>query len=142
MSNVSTSSKLVVEWRATKTVARLFHYLDARDYDAVAALFTPEGVWMRMGQKLVGQAGIRAAMAGRPATLSTRHIVSNLIADADESGVDARYYLTVFDDPDSDSGPGLLNGPSAIFLCQDRLVEMDAGWRFASRHPELVFKRR
>lgn len=142
MSGGVETSAQAAEWDAAKTIARLFHCLDDGDYDGVAAQFAQDGLWVRMGKNLVGPDAVRAAMAARPPILKTRHLVTNVLADAQPDGsVAARYTITVFDALHDADGPAPLLLPSAIFATQDRLVSTDAGWRFASRQPILVFKR-
>ena len=130
------------EWAAAQTVARLFHCLDGGDYDGVAGLFADDGIWVRMDEELNGPAAVRAAMATRPATLRTRHLVTNMLTRTLADGsVEARYYITVFDELHDGAGPASLSVPGAIFVCTDRLVPTGAGWRFASRRPVLAFRR-
>lgn len=124
-------------------VSRLFHCLDRREYPEAAELFATDGFWLRAGEKLVGPSAVAAALRRRPESLATCHLVSNLVADVDPgTGIRAFYYITVFEDPSAEAGkPALLGPPSAIFRSSDTLVESAGRWRFASRVPQLIFKR-
>ena len=74
-----------------------FRHLDERRYDELAAMFLPEGRWLRQGQWLEGRDAIGAAMKGRPATMRVRHIISNvLVARRSEDEADVQAYMTAY----------------------------------------------
>lgn len=81
----------------TQQLHVFFSHLDERRYDALAAMFLPQGRWLRQGQWLEGQGAILAALQARPATMRVRHLVSNVVAtarSAQEAQVDA--YLAAY----------------------------------------------
>jgi hypothetical protein len=63
-----------IEWDCTQPVTAFYGLLDDKRYDALVELFTQDGVWVRLGQDLVGKDRIRAAMAGRD-TWITLHVL-------------------------------------------------------------------
>jgi hypothetical protein len=76
---------------------RFFHHLDERRYQDLAAMFLPQGRWLRQGQWLEGRAAILDAMAARSASTRVRHIISNIVVtrrSATEAEVEA--YLTAY----------------------------------------------
>ena len=142
MTGVAQHESVVAEWAAVRTIATFFRHLDDRDYDRASALFGEDGCWVRLGARLTGARAIKAALADRPATLATRHVMSNVIAAAEpgESEVRVRYYITVFDDESGTPVP-VLAAPAALFDADDRLRRVGHAWQFVERAPRLVFKR-
>ena len=53
------------------------YHLDHKEYQALVALFVPDGTFVRTGVRLEGRAKILAAMQERPAEQFTRHITTN-----------------------------------------------------------------
>lgn len=81
----------------TQRLNAFFGHLDERRYDELAAIFLPEGRWLRQGQWLEGRAAILAAMKARPATMQVRHIITNVVVtarSADDAEVQA--YMTAY----------------------------------------------
>lgn len=61
----------------------------------VAASFTSDAVWTRRGVALEGREAIRRAIAERPDTTRTAHLVTNFLADGAKAGPSTfSYYLT------------------------------------------------
>jgi len=58
-----------VELVAQYLLFKFYYCLDTRDYHGAAALFHPDGVWVRQGEQLLGPPAILAALALRSATL-------------------------------------------------------------------------
>ena len=81
----------------TQRLHAFFGHLDERRYEELAAMFLPEGRWLRQGQWIEGRAAILAAMRARPATMRVRHVISNVLVTArspDEAEVHA--YMTAY----------------------------------------------
>jgi len=116
-------------------IVRAFRALDAREYDILADLFAHDGVWYRLDQALTGPEAVRAAMAGRPADLTTQHLVSNLVIDEDgEAEVVASYSIAAY--AQTADKPFHLH---AIFHATDRLRRDGAQWLFLSRKTAPAF---
>lgn len=130
-----------IGWQVSQTVHQLFQHLDEGEFVEMAALFAPDGVWCRQGVDLVGPAAVLDAMRQRPAGLSTRHVVANMIVGGDAGIATARYYLTVYAHQGAPVAPLPLETPQFLFVCDDRLVGTPQGWRFARRAPRLIFAR-
>jgi hypothetical protein len=80
-----------------QTVLRLYHTLDHSDYTAASTCFTPDGCWERGGVPLNGQQQILESLRKRPATLFTRHYVSNfLVLEHRGTTAKAAFSLTVY----------------------------------------------
>ncbi len=81
----------------TQRLHAFFMHLDERRYGELAAMFLPQGRWLRQGQWLDGRDAILGAMQARPATVRVRHLVANVVVTrrtADEAQVQA--YLTAY----------------------------------------------
>lgn len=115
-------------------IVRAFRALDARKYDILAAFFADDGVWYRMDQELVGPAAVLAAMAGRPADLTTQHLVSNLVIDQDGEEVVANYSISAY--AQTADKPFHLH---AVFHATDHLGRDGDKWLFLSRKTAPAF---
>lgn len=121
-----------IEHDCARLVARYANRNDASDWEAVAALYAPEG---RMARPTApddwvnGRAAILAAFLARPAR-TTRHVCSNVeitVVDADTAlGESAMLLFT---------GEGAPKVGSFL----DRFVRTGEGWRFAERRGVLTF---
>ena len=114
---------------------------DARDWSALAALYTADAVLIRPnGQRLEGNDAIRDAYAAAPAERRTRHVCAGTIVDLD--GVDraaAWTSVALFTWTAEPGGPDALpttTGP-AIGEFTDTLVRIDGVWRIAERTATL-----
>jgi hypothetical protein len=73
--------------RLTQRLHAFFSHLDERHYEALAAMFLPDGRWLRQGRWFQGRAAIVQALQARPATMRVRHVISNVHVAADGAGV-------------------------------------------------------
>ena len=64
-----------VQW--TQCLYAMLDHLDARRYEAMTALFTPQGRWIRQGQAFEGRGAILQALQARPTNMRVRHLLSN-----------------------------------------------------------------
>jgi hypothetical protein len=78
--------------RCQDLVHRLWNALDHRRLDEVMSLMTPDARWQR-DRWYEGADAIRAALEARPADRTIRHVVTNLIVDADGAGFQVRMLL-------------------------------------------------
>jgi SnoaL-like domain len=76
-------------------VYRFWSAMDRRDYSALLACLTERCRWLR-GAMIEGHVAILSALEARPSNLTTRHFVNNMIVDAIDDGVIARYLLTTY----------------------------------------------
>lgn len=96
---------------------RLCRHLDEGDYPSLAALFVPDGRWLRQGAWLEGRGAIAAALSLRPATRVTRHLVSNAHASMEtdtELRVSACMTAYRCDPERATAGPQRIHGPFSI----------------------------
>ena len=128
---------------AEQTVTRMYYALDRSDYSGASGCFTPDGIWERGGSALHGQQQILASLNKRPATLFTRHYITNFIVlEHGESVVKAAFALTVYR---SDKGvpPTLpVDRPVAAMLAdvECELACTDSGdWLIKRLNPRITF---
>jgi hypothetical protein len=142
-------------------LVRFFHFLDARRYDRLTELMTPDVFWLRQGKPHRGREQVLHTLQGRHAGMRVRHVVSNVVCDDDErdpawqahaqaidieggaQSVFTSNYLTAyrFDDPADQPPPWRIRGPHKFSVVHTRFVRTGDGWRIAAQLmlPEFVF---
>jgi 3-phenylpropionate/cinnamic acid dioxygenase small subunit len=140
---VEAIERLLAQSECRDLCVRFARCLDTGDFETLFTLFTPDGVFDRMGQVLRGRDEMRAAYRERPAGIRSRHLVTNVdFIDMSADRAEAHVYNLVFHtDKDDGSGNPLQyiteNGRFLDFHDHYRLT--DHGWRFASRTASVVF---
>jgi hypothetical protein len=123
-------------------IARFYRYLDSHDYEPLSLMFAPEGVWSRQGKQLQGPGGVLEELRRRPATMVTRHVVSNQIVEIqDAQRVRMQCYVTLYyaDTGTLPQGPSRMTGPACVFTYYDELIATDGGWRIARKWSSMDF---
>ncbi|GGB38193.1 hypothetical protein GCM10011380_29490 [Sphingomonas metalli] len=121
-----------IEQACARLIARYANLNDAGDWDAVAALYAPDGRMARPTAPdawIVGRDAIRAAFLARPARI-TRHLCANIVVDvldADTAVAESAVALFVAD------------APVRVGGFHDRLVRIGDHWLFAERRGYLTF---
>jgi 3-phenylpropionate/cinnamic acid dioxygenase small subunit len=134
--------RLLIESECSQLCIRFARHLDNGDFEAMFALFTPDGVFDRAGQILRGHEQMRAAFGARPAGIRSRHVVTNVDFLAVSAGeAEARIYnLSFHAVGDEGAGPLTYATENARFIdFHDHYRLTDQGWRFASRTAGAVF---
>jgi hypothetical protein len=120
-----------------------FNYIDARRYDDLVALFTPDGVFERRGGVFRGRDEIMAEMQRRPPDMVTLHFSTNFLLEPVDT-VHAKgisYYTVIQHNHATGSGPYPMDGLQAAGIFHDVFVRTPDGWRIAHRVTETVFRR-
>ncbi|MFM0284489.1 nuclear transport factor 2 family protein [Paraburkholderia sediminicola] len=130
------------EFALTLLVNRFFVCLDDRRYADLAGLFAASGVWHRQGVALEGPEKICEALQTRPVSLTTRHLVTNVVPVVESADMaQAAMYVTVFaDDGPQATGPLPMALPLQIGDYRARFVLRDE-WRIAELRGESTFRR-
>lgn len=111
------------------------YHLDHKEYDALAALFVPDGTFVRTGVRLEGRERILATMRQRPADQFTRHVTTNFhfthVEDDLARGV--FYNLSYF--AFTPAKPPFAYEPQRMMLLDfiDTYTRTPEGWRFLER---------
>ena len=118
-------------------------YLDLHRYDEFAALFGESGV-LAVGGLLQGQDAIAAAMAKRPDKLRSRHVLTNILIDVEDSCTATGItYLTLYRYLGEESlaaAPISPFAPAAVGHYRDEFTLTADGWRFAKRSLSFAFQ--
>ena len=129
---MSDKSTLPQPHQAIQTVIRFFRHLDENNYQALAALLHPQGVWHRQGAELRGEEEVISALAKRSPTRRIVHLLTNLVGDMLEDGVAGvtGYMLVVKHEAGAElTGPAPLEGIESIRIIRARVRDTEHGWR-------------
>lgn len=116
---------------------------DARDWDALAALYIADGVVVRpSGDRIVGRAAIAESYAAGPANRRTRHVCTNWRFDLSgpDEATGTTTVLVYSWDADAPRDPRFghqLDARMVIGDFADRFVRTPEGWRIAERTATL-----
>ena len=134
--------RLLIESECSRLCLRFARHLDNGEFEAMFEMFTPEGVFDRVGQILRGPDQMRAAFGTRPAGVRSRHVVTNIdFLEVSAEEAEARIYnLSFHAVGDTGVGPLTYAAENARFIdFHDHYRLTDHGWRFASRTAGVVF---
>lgn len=136
------ASRRAIEWECAQVLTRFINALDSGDYETMASLMAPDGVWNRPSGDTVGPDGLLEALKDRPRDLIIRHVISNIVIDVvDENRADGITYLTVYRHDGSalvkDIAP--LKGPHMVGVSYNRLVRKSDGWRILEKRTRRTF---
>jgi hypothetical protein len=137
---MDTATRIAIEWDCSQLLLRFYDCFDSFDYDGMAALFTPDGVWHRAGKALQAHSGMVAELSTRSTTQTVRHVVTNLIVQAqDQSHARGSCYLTAYrhDDGQPSAKPPSISSPYLLLVVTAQFARVAQGWRIS----EQVMKR-
>jgi hypothetical protein len=128
-----------IERACTRLIHEYAYLNDAREFEALAALFTPEAALYRPsapGHAIVGRAAILAAFRTRPADAITFHTCTDVLIDvADDRHATGRSRILLLAGTRAAPGdpvPKEQRAP-APGVFHDRFEWTDEGWKFAQR---------
>jgi hypothetical protein len=130
-----------IEWACTKLSHDFAYFIDNRDYDSLAALFAPDGVWERHGVRLNGREEILKTMKSRPSNQFTRHITTSFhFSEVAPTVARATLYNMSYFSFTVEKLPSAYVPENAILLdFFDTYKLTDEGWRLAERITPAVF---
>lgn len=137
--------RLVIEHSCMRLMQAYCNRLDERDYDAFLAIYTPDGVWARVGAggfELKGPKAILEFLAKRMPDIVSRHFCTNCeveVIDAD-SARGLCFGLVVRGPRNDGGGVPTLRGVELIVEYRDTFVRTAAGWRIARREMTKVLE--
>lgn len=137
-------NQLFAELEISSQIKRFYVGLDDRDYEAMAAVFAPDGCWTRAGVDVNGPEGLRKLLDERPLDRHSRHVVSNIIVDLNDDGTASmRCYNTAFvhTGPTGDRGAAPLELPSSLGLLSGIFTKVDDRWRLENLRSRPAFKK-
>ena len=133
-----------IEWDSCHLVSKFYHYLDERQYEQVASLFTDDGTWVRMGEQLDGKPRILEVMQQRSETLAIRHVLSNLVVDVkDDSSSRVAAYVTLYthNAPDGLPDVPVLEQPLALWALAIDCARTGDDWKIRFHNGERIMVR-
>lgn len=134
-------ARMEIEWACTRLSHAFSYCIDIRDYEGLAALFAPDGVWERHGRLLRGREEILEVLRSRPANQFTRHITTSFhFTEVSETTARATLYNMSYFSFSAESLPSPYVPENALlldFLDTYRLT--DEGWKFAERITKSIF---
>lgn len=139
-------TRRTIEDECRKLSIAYARHVDFKEYDLFVKLFAPEGELNLTGNPVVGHDKLKKAMARRPDTLQSRHVLTNIyIHVIDEDHAEGISYLTLYrhegDNQDgAESGPREIAGPAAVGHYSDTFIRTAGGWRFSRRTLHFAFR--
>lgn len=126
-------------------VLRFMGFFDARAWQEMTTLVTPDVEWQRPDQTISGLTHLREALLATPENVRVRHIITNLRSTFTPSGgIVVHSYFTVFralDVAPDANGPAAGQGPVSSGRYCDALVQVGGAWCIASKHTLVDFRR-
>ena len=122
---------------ACETLSHAYgHHADAWEADKLAELFTPDGVFNRLGLRITGREAIRTFIANRPRDMWQTHRGSNFTFTLGDDGRTATGTL------DLEMARGKVGETQASETVHaryhDQFVLTDEGWKFSLREVVLI----
>ena len=144
MNTPQSLEQLLAQEACRQLVLQTVLTVDAQDYAAYSALFTPEGVLVRPdGSRLQGRAAIEAAYRQRDPDRLTQHLISNHLIEFDSASLArSRCAVQIWSGRQQDvPGPRGRPADAARLLGEfiDELVLSTEGWRLRQRLARFSF---
>lgn len=130
-----------IQTACSMLVARYGQLADQREHRAFAALFAPDGEWIRPGMQMRGRDAIFHFMESRPPQAMTRHVAGGIhieVIDADHAR--GLSYTTVYRERAFQGRfpVPLVQAEMVVDYCDD-YVRIDGRWHIAKRHTTVIF---
>jgi hypothetical protein len=133
-----------IEQACERLVLDFTYFSDHRENEALADLFTPDGIMTRpSGDRLVGRDAILKEYESRPAGRIARHFCTNIriVVESDNRARGLTYALVysalAHEPPLQHFGPRV-EPRQLIGEFEDEFVRTDDGWKIASRSARFV----
>lgn len=129
--------------QCTELINAFAYFVDHREFDNAASLFTEDAVFQRPEGTFSGRAEIAALLNKRPANVITRHLLGTphfVAVNGNEAKVVTP--LTLYQTAHEGEGIPVVTNPVGIAEFQDTLINTNDGWRIANRRgvPVLMFQ--
>ena len=135
-------ARMEIEWECTTLSNALSYFLDHRRYEDLAALFTHDGVFDRLGHVSRGRENLLQAMRERSTNITTRHFTANYyFTHVDEKFAKAIVYNVTYvgDGGDDRALPLDHRFSRSVFIeFADTYEKTSEGWRIAERIAKAI----
>jgi len=144
--SLSMVERTEIERACERLVYAYSRALDLGDLSGAADFFAENGSMRRPmapDQLIEGRERIRVALLGRPKTLITRHLATNVTieVDARDAAHGISYLTMIAATPQAmDQPPFLSGGPIYFGEFKDRFVRERGEWKFLERHGSIQVK--
>jgi len=135
--------RAAIGWECERLIHLYSMLNDAGDFEAMADMFTADGVFARPSQGDVlirGREAILAAYTSRPPRF-TRHMITTVVVTVEDAdNATAHSYLSLHA---GQAGEGLPRPAERAYLIgdfKDRLVRVEGVWKFKARLGSLALK--
>ena len=132
-----------IAWECERMIHLYSMLNDAGDFQAMADMFTHDGVFARPSQGDVlirGRAAILAAYASRP-TRFTRHMITTVVVTVEDAdNARAHSYLSLHTGHPGEGLPRPAESGYLIGDFKDRFVRYKGAWKFSERLGSLALK--
>ena len=132
---------MLAEWGCAKTIRKYAIAADGDNVEAFVDLFEPDGIWQRPdGKTYRGHAEIRAAYAARPTGGFSRHLVSNIVVELNDSERARASSLAVVLTAKPPACMPLRMRPSVLVVAYEDALRRsgDGQWRLSRRESCLL----
>ena len=135
--------RAAIAWACERLIHHYAMLNDAGDFNAMAAMFTEDGVFARPSQADVmirGKAAILEAYVSRPPRF-TRHMITSVVVTVeDEDNARAHSYLSLHTGQPGDGAPRPAEPSYFIGDFKDRFAREGGVWKFSERLGSLALK--
>jgi ketosteroid isomerase-like protein len=135
-------NSLLDELACERLLVRLFHCLDARDYEGVADCFAEDSLWLRQGKELRGPKQVLQALQQRTPTIHVHHILASIdVKLVEPAQAKSIAYMLVYR---SDTGkppqfPISASGPELVAVCTGELRRGTGGWKVTRLATQITY---
>jgi hypothetical protein len=135
--------RAAIAWECERLIHLYAMCNDAGDFQAMADMFTDDGVFARPSQGDVlirGKAAILAAYASRPPRF-TRHLITSVVVTVEDAdNARAHSYLSLYTGQEGEGLPRTAEPAYLIGDFKDRFVRRNGVWKFSERLGSLALK--
>ena len=143
---MDSNQERAIEWECQRVLLQNLQYVDQRDYERAANLYTTDANWSVDGLSLDGREAILEALYPALSGGTIRHVFSNTLVNViDEDHAECRSYHSIYYTADGriedHEGPLPFDGPHRVGDQAVTMVRTEEGWRIASLKSATVFRR-
>lgn len=132
------TQRIVIERECTRLVQRYCSFVDEYRHEDLVALWADDGLWETWQGPLRTHAELRAYLKAKPRDAVTIHIPHSILVDViDEDRAEA---VSAFTYHGTDRSDPTAVTPRVVGRWRDRFARTAAGWRFAYRGTDILFK--
>jgi hypothetical protein len=126
-------------WQCQSLLLRFVQSLDAGNADEAVTLLTPDVMWHRQGEVLVGRPAVREVINRRAPDRMIRHHLSNIVVTlrGPLNAASVAYYAVYLHE--GRALPRVINGPAHVGDYHAEYIKADGNWGISSLRANRVF---